>query len=338
MVENASSNDVSIRYLKRMFKEKEKGLILEGKFLHMRCCGHIVNLIINERLKEKHESIATIRNDVRYVRSSSSRLITFKEYVQVEGIECKGLLCLDVQTRWNLTFLMLNCALKFGRAFERMEGDGNYSKYFNEADKDGKPKERPPSEKHWQDASVFVRFLETFYDVSLKFSGSTYITANMYFIEICNMKQEFNDLTLDDEEDELLHGMAKNMKYKLDYLHHCFGDIHDDVTCTMMVKGVEQTIRAMFDQYHESIDTHVDQSMTQSQAIVSGSSSYVMSTRPTTNSTSGKSKRSRNLHDEYVVRKMEEGGKTKNEVDKYLEEAIEVPSQNFDVLGWLASI
>ncbi|XP_062073094.1 zinc finger BED domain-containing protein RICESLEEPER 2-like [Humulus lupulus] len=253
-----------------------------------------------ERLKEKHESIAAITNVVRYVRSSPSRLITFKKCMKEEGIECKGLLCLDVQTRWNSTFLMLNCALKFRKAFERMEGNGNYSKYFNEADKDGKPKEGPPSEKHWQDALVFL-----------------------------------NDLTLDDEEDELLHCMAKNMKhkydkywgkldecneallialvldprYKLDYLHHCFGDIHDDVTCTMM-----------------------------SQSIVSGSSSYVMSAQPTTSSTSNKSKRSHNLHDEYVARKMEkEGGKTKNKVDKYLEEAVELPSQNFDVLGWWAS-
>ena len=74
-------------------------------------------------------------------------------------------------------------------------------------------------------------------------------------------------------------------------------------------KGVEQTIREMFDQYHESIDTNVDPPMTQSQsqAIVVVSSSFVMSSRPTT-----RSKRSRNLHDEYVARKMEkEGGKTK---------------------------
>ena len=80
-VDNASSNDVAIRFLKRRFREKENGLILDGKFLHMRCCAHIVNLIVTEGLKEKHDSIASIRHAVRYVRSSPARLKRFKEVV-----------------------------------------------------------------------------------------------------------------------------------------------------------------------------------------------------------------------------------------------------------------
>ena len=73
-VDNASSNDVAIRFLKRLFREKENGLILDGKFLHMRCCSYIVNLIVTEGLKEKHNSIASIRHAVSYVRFSPARL------------------------------------------------------------------------------------------------------------------------------------------------------------------------------------------------------------------------------------------------------------------------
>ena len=112
--------------------------------------------------------------------------------MEKKRIECKGLLFLDVQTRWNSTFLMLNRALKFRSAFQKMENDGNYSKYWNDLDREGKPKEGPPTDQHWDDASVFVRFLETFYDITLKFNGSTYVTTNKYFIEICNIYQELN--------------------------------------------------------------------------------------------------------------------------------------------------
>ena len=49
-------------------------------------------------------------------------------------------------------------------------------------------------------------------------------------------------------------------------------------------------------------------------------------------------KKSRNLYDEFVARRLEkDDGVTKNEVDKYLEEEPEQPTENFDVLGWWAS-
>ncbi|XP_062112712.1 zinc finger BED domain-containing protein RICESLEEPER 2-like [Humulus lupulus] len=127
-VDNASSNDVAIRFLKRHYREKGNGLILDGKFLHMRCYAHIVNLIVSEGLKEKHDSIVSIRHAVRYVRSSPARLKEFKKVVIEEGIECKGFLCLDVQMRWNSTYLMLNCAIKFRKAFESMESNANFMK------------------------------------------------------------------------------------------------------------------------------------------------------------------------------------------------------------------
>ncbi|XP_062103713.1 zinc finger BED domain-containing protein RICESLEEPER 2-like [Humulus lupulus] len=257
IVDNASSNDVSIRYLKRKFKEKENGLILDGKFLHMRCCAHAVNLIIIEGLKEKYGSIAVIRNVVRFVRSSPSRQKFFKERAMEEMIECKWLLCLDVPTRWNPTYLMLNCAMKFQKAFDRMQSDANYMKYFDEVD---------------------------------KFSGSTYVNANKYFIEIYNMQHELYDLAVDGDENELLRTMTTSMKlkydkywgkidncnerllivlvldprYKLEYLSHYFSATYNEMTCKEMVKRVEQTIRAMFYQYNETTSSlHPSTSMTQ---------------------------------------------------------------------------
>ena len=68
-VDNVSSNDVAINYLKQKLRNW-KGNVLDGEFLHMRCATHIVNLIVISGLKEMHGSVVGIRNVVRYIRSS----------------------------------------------------------------------------------------------------------------------------------------------------------------------------------------------------------------------------------------------------------------------------
>ncbi|XP_077240361.1 zinc finger BED domain-containing protein RICESLEEPER 2-like [Tasmannia lanceolata] len=116
-VDIASSNDVAVGYLKRRIVNWGYS-ILQGKYLHMRCIAHIINLVVCDGLKEVGISIDRVRAAVRYVRSSPSRLKLFKECVDTERIQSKCSLCLDVSTRWNSTFLMLNAAQKFEKAFE----------------------------------------------------------------------------------------------------------------------------------------------------------------------------------------------------------------------------
>ena len=58
-VDNASTNDVAIGYLKKKFGHRG-GCILNGKYIHMRCVAHIVNLIVSDGLKEMNKSIARV--------------------------------------------------------------------------------------------------------------------------------------------------------------------------------------------------------------------------------------------------------------------------------------
>ncbi|KAK2655150.1 hypothetical protein Ddye_008202 [Dipteronia dyeriana] len=87
-IDNASANDVAIiKYVKKELSNwVADGIILEGEFFHVRCCAHILNLIVTEGLKDIHESIISIRNVMRYVRSSPSRLHKFKKCVEHEKI------------------------------------------------------------------------------------------------------------------------------------------------------------------------------------------------------------------------------------------------------------
>jgi hypothetical protein len=84
-VDNASANDTAIEYLKRSNRDKV-GAILDNEFMHMRCCAHILNLIVTDGLKEVNDSIVMVRNAVKHVKSSHSRLDKFKACMEIERI------------------------------------------------------------------------------------------------------------------------------------------------------------------------------------------------------------------------------------------------------------
>ena len=65
------------------------------------------------------------------MRVSPTSFEKFQECVENENIKAKCLLSLNVPTTWNSTYLKLDCALKFMRAFDKLEeGDGRYKFLF----------------------------------------------------------------------------------------------------------------------------------------------------------------------------------------------------------------
>ena len=172
--------------------------------------AHILNLVVSNGLKKLHSSIVAVRNAVSYVRSSSVRLQTFKMCVEREKINYKGSLVLDVPTRWNSTYMMLSVALMFEKAFERYEEeDDKYSSHFFE-EENGKRRIGPPMKDDWENVKVFVKFLKTFYEITLKVSASLHVTSNTFFHHLCSILQQLNELS--GSEDPLLSIMARNMK------------------------------------------------------------------------------------------------------------------------------
>ncbi|CAL8988295.1 unnamed protein product [Prunus brigantina] len=194
--DNAPANTKAIEYVRKKINGwKDSNSVFGGVHLHMRCSAHIINLIVKEGLKRLESSIVAIRNAVKFVRSSPSRLSYFKMYVETEKIECKGLVVMDVPTRWNSTYLMLDAALKFRKAFDRMgdDPDSSYLMYFKEDEGDderikgiegngkGKGKSKTNKRVGPPKAVTFVMFLKTFYDVTLKISASLHPTSHSTF-------------------------------------------------------------------------------------------------------------------------------------------------------------
>ena len=116
-MDNASANDSKQNILKEHLS-LQNSLLCDGQFFHVRCCAHILNLIVQEGLKVASGALHKIRESIKYVRAFEARMISFNECVaQVGGIDTSVGLRLDVSTRWNSTYVMLESALKYRRAF-----------------------------------------------------------------------------------------------------------------------------------------------------------------------------------------------------------------------------
>ena len=125
-LDNASSNDVSVDILRTQLSIR-KALVCNGDFFHLRCCAHILNLIVQDGLKEIDIAIQKIRESVKYVKGSQVRKQKFLESVNQMSLDGKRGLRQDVPTRWNSTFLMIENALYYRRAFCHLElTDSNY--------------------------------------------------------------------------------------------------------------------------------------------------------------------------------------------------------------------
>ncbi|KAL4378159.1 hypothetical protein GQ457_02G042620 [Hibiscus cannabinus] len=206
-VDNASSNDVGIAHLRERLNSWD-GCVLNGDFLHMRCASHILNLIVKYGLKECDRSVLKMRAAARYVRSSPARLQRFKACVQQEKIDSKSLVCLDVETRWNSTFLMLESVLKFQKAFSLLsKNDGRYRAEL--AKYDG-----VPTDDDWDCIrNLIFFFLKIFHEATVRLSGSLYVTGNMYLQEIFGIGIMIS-MKCDSASDPKLRKMALSMKKK----------------------------------------------------------------------------------------------------------------------------
>ena len=112
-IDNASSNDVAISYLKSRMEDWNSHP-LKGEHMYVGCCAHILNLV-----KEYRSSIGKIRKAIWYVCASPGFMNMFKICIKEARIVDKSIVQLDVPIRWNSTYMMLENALKFHKVFKR---------------------------------------------------------------------------------------------------------------------------------------------------------------------------------------------------------------------------
>lgn len=220
--DNAKGNDKALGlFTDALIMRGPNALVRNGAYLHMRCCAHILNLIVRDGMAKVNDFIVAIRNAIKYVRSSGERMKSFQLRVETGNVS-RGSLCLDVVTRWNSTYLMLTAALKFRVAFEKMlSEDKLYNEYFmeneeREGEDDKGPVKRvgPPNFASWDDVQRLVKFLKIFFNCTLSFSASTSVTSSICYNEIVVIER--NLISLSTSSDSLLKSEAMVMRAKFE--------------------------------------------------------------------------------------------------------------------------
>ncbi|XP_057723625.1 zinc finger BED domain-containing protein RICESLEEPER 1-like [Arachis stenosperma] len=127
-------------------------------------------------------------------------MIRFKECVSaIQGLTFTSGLHLDVTTRWNSTYIMLESAIKYRKAFEYLKATDHAYKYC-------------PLVDEWGRAEKICEFLYPFYETTNLISGTSYPTSNLYFLQVYHIQCVLMGSLR--SEDELLRSMGEKMMNK----------------------------------------------------------------------------------------------------------------------------
>nr|KAJ0192287.1 hypothetical protein LSAT_V11C800399250 [Lactuca sativa] len=233
---------------------------------------------------------------------------TRNDCVARAAIECKQKPCLDVDTRWNSTYLMLETAVKYEQAFDRLYTiDSNYGAHFRSEvtdDCEGSTRKRKrkvkvidaPSESDWETARNMIEYLKIFSDVTTKISDIDHMNFLLYVVVVLDPR------------------------FKLRYISFCIETIYgkNSEKGKQILEKVEKTLQELFNYYKDKLEKKKVQNK---QGGVSSdmSSSFGDAT----------------IDLEIEFDKFDSADQeTKSEVDIYLAEGKQKRDDSFDILGW----
>ncbi|KAL8471939.1 hypothetical protein ACS0TY_029252 [Phlomoides rotata] len=319
-VDNCSTNDAMLNMLVQ--KLPDDALLLGGKLIHMRCCAHILNLIVEDGLDVIQGAIDNIRDSVAYWSGTQKRWDKFEEAARQVRVTITKKLVLDCKTRWNSTFFMLQTALDYKNIFARLK--------FREA-----KYTCCPSEDEWKMTNEICGKLKLFYDATELFSGTKYPTANLYFPNVCDIKLSLVDWSVCGVE--IIEKMAEKMivkfdkywsyvngimgvaiildpRYKADLLEYYFGKIYV-YDAELEVERILTLCRELVEQYekeYQKTDGHKN-GLTEANEVVGVAS----------------------MSDFLTYASKKKRKPVRSELEQYLEKGILPPSaSDFDLLTW----
>ncbi|GKC24952.1 zinc finger BED domain-containing protein RICESLEEPER 2-like protein [Tanacetum coccineum] len=166
-VDNASANDSAIDFMK-MILEKNYNCLLKGKWMHIRCAAHVINLIVQDGMKKVDNSIEGIRCAVKWIKKSGTRIEKFTKCAQSARCDSTKSLILDCPTRWNSTYAMLEVAHVYEDAFARYDlEDVDFGTHIRSKG------HSVPTSNDWTKAKKLCHFLKSFYEIT--FPGQNYV-------------------------------------------------------------------------------------------------------------------------------------------------------------------
>ncbi|KAH6779672.1 hypothetical protein C2S52_010909 [Perilla frutescens var. hirtella] len=335
-MDNATNNDAAVRLLKENLSYSHN-LPLGGDIFHVRCCAHILNILVKYGLSAIEDAISKVRESVKHIIASETRINMFSEIAKQLHLSNKKLV-LDCCTRWNATYFMLSAALEFKDVFPRYQLRDSLYKSL-------------PSEEEWKKVSVVCSFLEDFHIATELISGSEYLTANLFLPELVHIKKllkvdevvtRVGEETKEPNE-TFMQEMVKKMKKRFDkywgscnllismaaaldprnkmkYIEWCARNVYSEV------EGIELkvTVRGkLYSLYNEYVEAYKKTS------IVGNSIDDQVESLPSSSGTKGKGKRLRSDYEIYM-QSVDSIDEIKSELDLYFEEGVVVWKEETD--------
>ncbi|GJT51118.1 zinc finger BED domain-containing protein RICESLEEPER 2-like protein [Tanacetum coccineum] len=309
-----------------------------------------MNLIVQDGLIHIGKSVDCVRAAMKYIRHSPQRLVKFKEYAEIEKCPSIKNLILDVPTRWNSTYLMLDAAQKYERAFARYDSEDHH--YRDDLEKTG-----VLISSDWANVRRLTKFLEHFYELTLKVSGTVYVTSNSFLDDITSIDAALNNC-INGVPDTNLAAMAKMMKCKFhkyygslgkcnmatvvasvldprnkfEYVEVLLGDVFRKIEGKAMCAMIKASLVELYEDYvriNASPETHT---MFESVDASSSMNKHSSTTTPVIELSAILKQKVRM---EMKRRKSENGLQdSKSELDRYLNEDVEDETNKFDILNW----
>ncbi|XP_055961910.1 zinc finger BED domain-containing protein RICESLEEPER 2-like [Mercurialis annua] len=238
-MDNAGNNNTAIAAFKKKLMSWGTD-VSRCEYLHMRCIAHVINLVVSDGLKEMSSSVKKVRDCVRYIRNSPSRLKKFKDLIADAKLGTKKSLCLDVATRWNSTYLMLDTACLFQSVFESYEAsDENFRSDMIES---------IPNFFDWETVKKFATCLSYFYVTTLRISGSLYVTSNMHFQEICDLSIMLDEMLVNEDIEIVQMGRKMREKFNKYWGPKLFQTVNDKLT-SLFVEYQKASVNATSSAY-----------------------------------------------------------------------------------------
>ncbi|KAL2937168.1 Zinc finger BED domain-containing protein RICESLEEPER 2 [Bienertia sinuspersici] len=231
-----------------------------GRFFHVHCFIHILNLIVQSGMKVIDKSVLKLREAVNYIAASDACLCTFKKCVSDSKCNFVGRLRLDCLTRCKSTYLTLKRALEAKDAlvlFTIVDTSFEFSLTSEE----------------WTIVQFMCRFLGPFHSITELFSGFDCPTANLYFANVLAIEKllvignnhEVDSITKmasvilekfekywGDYSMLLVIAIVLNPRYKIVLMRSAFSKLYVSVEAEARVKEIYDALVEMYKFYDTS--------------------------------------------------------------------------------------
>ncbi|KAG6427467.1 hypothetical protein SASPL_111712 [Salvia splendens] len=154
---------------------------------YTRCVAHILNLVVEDGMKQIGMTVVRVREAVKWIKGSSTRSKAFKDIA-------KAAMPYELVMK-----LFSDVTPQFGRDLRNLKHNDLTVGV--------------PGEEDWIEVRKMCSFLQSFYAMTRLVSGTTYATSYSFLMEMCDIFLIIK--RLEDDEDAEIRYMAKKMMEKL---------------------------------------------------------------------------------------------------------------------------